>query len=185
MISVPPRGGGKVHTDMRRKRIFIAVVAAVTAGFACIAALIWVNAASYLDSRGWLFAGSGTPGVIELGGGIRLERVLAFREDYRVCGIDGDTVTYRYKGKYGAVGTDGVIAVSYGELPAQAERPSEQSRTVGDITLTVGKVLEVTDENGVTESVFDGWQLDEPRIYGDYAVVRIYWCDCVYKIVHN
>ncbi|MBQ9383782.1 MAG: hypothetical protein IJT87_06060 [Ruminiclostridium sp.] len=170
----------------RDKKIYIIPLVLVTAAAAvCVTALLWEKNAAYLDSCGWLFAGSGTPEVIELGGGVRLERALAFREDYRVCGIDGDTVNYRYKGKYGAVGTDGVIAVPYGELPAQAERPSEQSRTVGDITLTVGKVLEVTDENSVTESVFDGWQLDEPRIYGEYIAVRIYWCDCVYKIVHN
>ena len=158
---------------------------AIAAGAVCVTVLIWVSAASFLDNRGWLFGGDRTPETIEIGGGVRLERALAFREDYRVCGIDGDTVTYRYKGKYGAVGTDRVIAVPYGELPAQTEKPSERSRTVGGITLTTGRVLEVTGENGLTSSVFDGWQLDEPRIYGDHAVVRIYWCDCVYKIVHN
>ena len=30
-----------------------------------------------------------------------------------------------------------------------------------------------------------GWRLEDPRFFGEYAVVRIYWCDCVYRVARD
>ncbi len=167
-----------------RRLSVICIAPAVAAGIALIAAMIWENIAGYLDSHGWQFAGQGTPETIELTGTMRLERVMMFREGFRVCGVEDDTVIYSYRGKFGSVGLDGTVDVPFGQLSPKDEQHSDGSYSSDGVTLTEGDMLVLTYENGITSSVFDGWQLDSPRIYGNYVAARIYYCDCIYKIVH-
>ena len=173
----------KCERGKRKAKLLIILVIAAAA--LTIAVLIRNYAANYLDSHGWLYSGQGTPQTVAISDKVRLERVMTFREGFRVCGIDGDTVIYSYRGKYGSVAPDGAAKVPYGVLGEQKEKRSDGTFTVNGVTLTAGKVLEAAYEDGRSSAVFDGWQLDGPRIYGEYIAARIYYCDCVYKIVHD
>ena len=54
---------------------------------------------------------------------------------------------------------------------------------------TLGVFYEESDEPVTLFRGNDGrespWRLEDPLFFGEYVRVRIYWCDCIYKIVHE
>ena len=84
------------------KIVIAAVVIAVLAASAVLSGL-------YVGSRPWLFGGSGAPDMIYLNDSYRLEKVMAFRKNYRVNDVKNGTVIYTGGNNdiYGAVSFSG------------------------------------------------------------------------------
>lgn len=202
--------------------VIIAVIAAVIIGYAVLGA--------YLDRHPWIFGGSGTPDIIYLDDGHRLEKVIAFRRNTRVVDVRNDTVIYANDKRYGAVGLSGNIIAqaeavedhhetgiglafdeSENVITIQEQRTAENNSDkpsevidagdgkilcydIGGLTaVRTNGVLGVRDaDTGEVVTMFGGnnsrgslWRLEEPYFFGEYVVVRIYYCDCIYRTVNG
>lgn len=202
--------------------VIVAVIAALV--------LCYVLTSLYLDRYPWIFGGSGTPDIVNLTDGYRLEKVIALRRGYFIKDIRGGRMIYG-RGASGQTGEingaadlDGNVIVPLGAHDGDlwlafdengevyetgepytaeeaADKPSASIETGGGRTalcydvngyrlVSYGGALGMTDNDGSVSTLLDagngkGWRLEDPSFFGEYVVVRIYWCDCVYRIVKD
>ena len=192
--------------------------------------LVYSLITAYLDRYPWVFGGNGTPDVIWLDDGYRLEKVTALRKGYFIKDIRGGNMIFgrtaaRNSGEInGAADLHGNVILPLGAHADdvwltldengevfETEEPysvSEKAdKPIGTIDVAGGKkaqfydieykklvsyegTLGIIKDNGSVSSLFDtgsgnGWRLEDPRFFGEYVVVRIYWCDCVYRVTKN
>ena len=155
------------------------------------------------SAEGPLIPGGGAaPETFLLAGEIRLEKTAALKKEYRVCDILDGTLFFTAKTgdepllgtvMPGGGGITPLCPLGGRELP-EASAAENEALIYGNIVISAVRdgracVLGVKDSGtGETETLFDAdgkkWQLDEPRFYGEYIVVRIYHCDCVYRVTY-
>ena len=218
--------GKECKWGSRMKKAKIVITAVVVAALAISA--VTVN--MYIDRRPWLFGGSGTPDVICLNDGKRLEKVIALRKGYFIKDIRGGSIVFgRTDGRNsaeinGASDLFGNIIVPLGahdddiwlfldengavyETTEPYTASEIADKPVGIVTHGSGRkavcynvngcelvsyegALGIVGPEGTVETLFgsgsgNGWRLEDPLIFGEYIRVRIYWCDCIYRIIHE
>ena len=167
--------------------------AVIAAALAVFSLLISVGLHIAGDPR--ISGGAGVPDVIYLTEDIRLEKAAALKKDHRVLGIRDGTVYYTLtRGSLTEPGYGAFVLGGSAAGGAYEDRQSGSEEVFGDTVIKAvrdGRACVLAAESagtGETTVLFDGsgggkWQLEEPRFYGEYIVVRIYYIDCVYRIV--